>query len=320
MGRAMLSNSLIWFAADELDSVPSLSFGLRPNSGRSNNSNGSRSPPSIGLMPVLLCSVPLTPEHATLYPCFSRRLLDTRRQAWLSLLWGHFFSPGSWCTQGFVCALQESVSPVLGKFCNQSPLASKVQFQRVLSPFARFPGWEICPGSQNFLNSARISSVQLFCSLWVFCSAALWWGWDLLQEGSCHTLRVSGLLLPEPLSLRKATAEPCLCRRHSDTSKAGLAQYLWVSGSWCAQRFVWALWVSLVGIGFDCKHDFSPLTILLGLLLCPLTWGIFFWWDPTFSCWWLRLQPSGASCNFGVLTGDEHTSFYSAILCSWNLG
>ena len=94
-----------------------------------------------------------------------------------------------------------------------------------------------------------------------------------------------------------------------------------VSGSWCAHRFVWALWVSLVGIGFDCKHDFSPPTILLGLLLCPLTWGIFFWWDPTFSCWWLRLQSSEASCNFGVLTGeDEHTSFYSAILCLWNLG
>ena len=27
-----------------------------------------------------------------------------------------FLSPGSWCAQGFVCALQESVSPVLGKF------------------------------------------------------------------------------------------------------------------------------------------------------------------------------------------------------------
>ena len=26
------------------------------------------------------------------------------------------FSPGSWCTQGSVCALQESVSPVLCKF------------------------------------------------------------------------------------------------------------------------------------------------------------------------------------------------------------
>ena len=39
-----------------------------------------------------------------------------------------FLSPGSWCTQSFVCTLQESVSPVLCKFCNQIPLASKVKF------------------------------------------------------------------------------------------------------------------------------------------------------------------------------------------------
>ena len=31
-------------------------------------------------------------------------------------------------TRGFVCALQESVSPDLWKFCNQIPLASKVKF------------------------------------------------------------------------------------------------------------------------------------------------------------------------------------------------
>ena len=37
-------------------------------------------------------------------------------------------SPGFWCTHGFVRALQESVSPVLCKFCNQIPLASKVKF------------------------------------------------------------------------------------------------------------------------------------------------------------------------------------------------
>ena len=37
-------------------------------------------------------------------------------------------SPGSRCTQSFICALQESVSPVLWKFCNQIPLAFKVRF------------------------------------------------------------------------------------------------------------------------------------------------------------------------------------------------
>ena len=33
-----------------------------------------------------------------------------------SLLGSLLLSPGSWCTQGSVCALQESVSPVLCKF------------------------------------------------------------------------------------------------------------------------------------------------------------------------------------------------------------
>ena len=33
-----------------------------------------------------------------------------------SLVGSPFLSPGSWCTEGSVCALQESVSPVLCKF------------------------------------------------------------------------------------------------------------------------------------------------------------------------------------------------------------
>ena len=46
-----------------------------------------------------------------------------------SLVGSLLLSPGSWCTQGFVWALQESVSPVLCKFCNQIPLAPNVKFQ-----------------------------------------------------------------------------------------------------------------------------------------------------------------------------------------------
>ena len=44
-----------------------------------------------------------------------------------SLVGSLLLSPGSWCTQGLVCPLQESVSPVLCKFCNQIALASKVK-------------------------------------------------------------------------------------------------------------------------------------------------------------------------------------------------
>ena len=57
----------------------------------------------------------LTLQQATSDPCLCWRLLDTHRQVWISLLWGHCSSsPGSWCVQGFVCALQESVSQSCG--------------------------------------------------------------------------------------------------------------------------------------------------------------------------------------------------------------
>ena len=47
-------------------------------------------------------------------------LLETPEHSWACL--GQFLvgslllSPGAWCTRGFVCTLQESVSPVLCKF------------------------------------------------------------------------------------------------------------------------------------------------------------------------------------------------------------
>ena len=80
-----------------------------------------------------------------------------------------------------------------------------------------------------------------------------------------------GLLHPEPLPLRQATADQYLCRRHTDTV---LSQSLW--GLWILvhTRFVWALWESLEGNGFESKCDFASPTILLALLLCPWTWGI----------------------------------------------
>ena len=34
--------------------------------------------------------------------------------------------------------------------------------------------------------------------------------------------------------------------------------------------------MSQLGIGFDSNCDFVPPTVLLRLLLCPWTWGIFF--------------------------------------------
>ena len=67
-------------------------------------------------MHVPLYSVPPTLQQVTTNPCLHQRLLDTHRQVWVSLLWGHcsfLLGPGA---QGSVCALQESPFPVLCEF------------------------------------------------------------------------------------------------------------------------------------------------------------------------------------------------------------
>ena len=83
IGRAMLSKSLLPFSVDGRVCVPSLLFGLRPNC-----------PPRPPLE---------TPGH--LQASIAQSLVETL-----------LLSPSSWFTQGFVCTLQESVSPVLWKF------------------------------------------------------------------------------------------------------------------------------------------------------------------------------------------------------------
>ena len=56
-----------------------------------------------------------------------------------SLVGSLFLSPVSSCTEGFFCALQEPVSPVMWKFCNQIPLASKVKFPGVSQSLCQIP-------------------------------------------------------------------------------------------------------------------------------------------------------------------------------------
>ena len=129
-------------------------------------------------------------------------------------------SPGSWCTQAFVCALQKSVSPVLCKF------------------------WHLYGGVNG----------------------------DLLQEGLCH-IQVYCAQSPCPRSSSLLTSTSA-----GDTQTQFWPNLGGVSGFWCTQAL-------LTSMGFDSKCNFTPPTILLGLL-CPWTWGIFFWWDPTF-CQWL---------------------------------
>ena len=106
----MLSKSLIKFSVDGWFCLPSLLLDLRSNYGGDNENNG-RSP-SKGPKHALLNS--LKQGTTNLFLC--QRLLDTHGHVG-SVSCGvtaPFF--GFWCTQAFVCALQESVLPVLCKF------------------------------------------------------------------------------------------------------------------------------------------------------------------------------------------------------------
>ena len=143
-------------------------------------------------------------------------------------------SSGFWCTQGFVCALQESVSLVLWNLCNQIPFSSKVKFSGVSQSLCQIPVWEPVVGPRTFLT------VQEF--LWYNCSAVcgtsahqLYGGvnGDFLQEGLRHRLYDPG----------SCTQNPCPCGRpRLPCTPAGDTQTLrgrlsLCGVSWCAQRF-----------------------------------------------------------------------------------
>ena len=150
MGRAMLSKSLVQFSVERPGSVPSLLFDLRPNYGRvngilTNSFKRTYVPRTYGPRTVVFSAPDPKAGHYQPMP-----LLETpgHSQASLvqSLVGSLLLSPGSWCTQGFVCSLQEFVSPVMWKFCNQIPLAFQVKFPEGSHSLCQIPGWEICCG------------------------------------------------------------------------------------------------------------------------------------------------------------------------------
>ena len=175
--------------------------------------------------------MPPTLQQATTNPCLHQRLLDTHREVWVTLLWGH-------------CSF------LLG------PGVHKVLF---------VPSKSLFPQSCVSSGSSMVG---------------------LIVTSSKRTYAIPRSAVPRapvPAMVPCWPIPPLL--RHSNTQRQVWLSLCGVSGY--AQHFVWALQVSLVGMAFDSKRDFIPPTILLQLLLCPWTWDIFFWWDPTFSCRWL---------------------------------
>ena len=113
MSGAMLSKSLIQLFVEGWGCVPSLLFDLRPNYGGGNEDNGDL----LQKVPCTHCYIQC-PQPCSRPPLTqaSARTPGTHGQVSPTHVGPLLLSPGSWCAQGSVCALQESVSPVLCKF------------------------------------------------------------------------------------------------------------------------------------------------------------------------------------------------------------
>ena len=112
--RVMFSKSLIQFSVDGWGCVPSLLFTWSQTMVQVMKIMATSFKRSHASTATLTALNPAAGHHRPTPPP------ETPGHSWASLgqslVGSLLLSPGSWCTQGFVCALQESVSPVLCKF------------------------------------------------------------------------------------------------------------------------------------------------------------------------------------------------------------
>ena len=105
--KAMLSKSLIQFSVDGWDCVPSLLFTWGQTMVAVMKIMATSFKRSHACTATLSAPNPAAGHH---HPCLHWRPLDTHKQVWVSLLWGHCSFLLGHCAQGSVCALQESIS------------------------------------------------------------------------------------------------------------------------------------------------------------------------------------------------------------------
>ena len=143
VGEAMLSKSLIQFSAYGWSLLPFLQFGLTVVEVMVTSSKRIYAS-TLGL-PGLLLSMSLSPEQATVNPQLHQRLLNTHRQAWLSLLWGHCsFLLGPRVHKVLFVPSKSLLPQSYGSSVIKSQWPSNSL--GALSPFAGSTGWEICCG------------------------------------------------------------------------------------------------------------------------------------------------------------------------------
>ena len=185
--RAMLSKSLIQLSVGGWGCVPSLLFYLRPNYGGGNEYNDDPFKRSHAGTATL--SAPnLAAGH-----CIPTPLPETPGHSWASvgqsLVGSLLLSPGSQSTQGSVCALQESVFPVLCKFWWLSGGVNCNLLQEGLCHTQIYCTQSPCPWSSPLLTGTSTGDIhtQFWLSFW----GGVWCAQDLFEP----LWRIRGLIL-----------------------------------------------------------------------------------------------------------------------------
>ena len=172
----MLNKSLVQFSVDGWGCVPSLLFDLRLNRCGGNEDNGD-------LLQKVPCKQCLTQGPN---PAAGHRqpmpLPETPGPSWACLgqclVGSLLFSPGS--TQGFVCALQESVSPVLCKFLQLYDGVNGDLLQEGLCHTQVCCTQSLCPCSRPLLTRTSTGDTQTLKGrsqrqVWLSLLRVFWW-------------------------------------------------------------------------------------------------------------------------------------------------
>ena len=188
---------------------------------------------SFTQLPGLFYSVPMTPQQARW------RFLDTHRQVWLSLLWGHcsfLLGPGE---QKVLFVPSKSLFlPSCGSSVIKSNWPSKSNSLGVLSPFARSPGWGICfvalellQQCENFFDKIILQCVGRLLGgsmLGLMVTSKRFYATHPASQVCCSQ---SSCPHGRPLLTRAFAEDTQTLKGRSGSVSCG------VSGSWCTQGF-----------------------------------------------------------------------------------
>ena len=142
-----------------------------------------------------VCTATLSAPNPAAGHCQPTPLPETPGHSWASLgqslVGSLLLSPGSWCAQVSICALRESVSPVLCKFWQLYGGLMVTSSKRAYAIYKSAAGRAPAPVADPYLLRRHQTQFSLslcgvpgpWCAQGVFePSERLWWVWDLILD------------------------------------------------------------------------------------------------------------------------------------------